>query len=421
MQIDNLQIVQPRAAGLDIHKMQITATVRLSQSGSDALTETGVFSALPDGLAQLARWLGEFAVTAAVMEATGVYWRAPLQALEDAGIEVRLVHAQQVRQLRGRKTDRNDSLWLSRVCPLGLARDSYVPPRLFRELRPLSRHRRKTVGDRSRVRNRIQKVLDGCGIRLGGVISNVLGTSGRRILNGLVQDRPREQLLARLTPGMVAKRALLEQTLATGLEPLSRWLLADLLAAYDGHCERIESIDGELESHLEPWADQLELLETIPGIDRASARAILVELGPDPAAFGDAARLAAWAGLCPGNNESAGKRRSGRTRQGSRWIRSTLTECAHGARSTKGCQFEGYHKALTVRRGYKRAIVATAHKLLRVIHAVRKSGAPYIDPEADYEALLVKRNAPRWIRMLKKHGEIEVLPDHSIRISRRPA
>ena len=139
LQIDNLQIIHPRAAGLDVRKMQITATVRLSQPGTDSLIETGVFCALPDGLAELARWLGDFAVTAAVMEATGVYWRAPLRPLEETGIRVRLVHAQHVRQLRGRKTDRNDSLWLSRVCQPGLPRDSYVPPRLFRELRPLSR------------------------------------------------------------------------------------------------------------------------------------------------------------------------------------------------------------------------------------------------------------------------------------------
>ena len=163
------------------------------------------------------------------------------------------------------------------------------------------------------------------------------------------------------------------------------------------------------------------LLGTIPGIDRASARTNLVELGVDPAALGIAGHPEARAGLCPGNNESAGKCRSGRVRQDIRWIRSTLAECAHGAASAKGCQFEGYRKALTVRRGCKRAIVATTHKLLRVIHAVCTSAEPCVDPEADYEALLLKRNAPRWIRMPKKHGKIEALPDHSIRVKRHPA
>lgn len=180
-----------------------------------------------------------------------------------------------------------------------------------------------------------------------------------------------------------------------------------MLRDHDALEERIEELDGEIEHGLIPWQDRIALLLTIPGIDRASACAIVAEIGPDRDVFGSSERLAAWAGLCPGNSDSAGKRRQVNTRRGSKTLRAVLVECAHGAARTRGCQFRGYHKAVMVRRGYKRAIVATAHKMLRVIYVVLRDAKPYHDPEADHESLLVSRNAPRWIRMLRRHGYLE--------------
>ena len=163
---------------------------------------------------------------------------------------------------------------------------------------------------------------------------------------------------------------------------------------------------NEIDEQLKPWQEQLRLLTTIPGIDRDAASTILIEIGPDIGVFASKERFAAWAGLCPGNSRSAGKRRNARTRKGSRTLRAALVECAHGAARTKGCQFETYHRALAARRGYKRAIVASAHKMLRIIYVVLKTTRPYYDRAADYEALIVKRNAPRWIRMLRRYGYI---------------
>ena len=178
-------------------------------------------------------------------------------------------------------------------------------------------------------------------------------------------------------------------------------------SAYDSTYERIRELDHNIDAGLAPWRERVVLLQTIPGIDRCSACAVLAEIGPDLKAFGNAERLAAWAGVCPGNDRSAGKRRSARVRMGNKVLRAVLVECAHGAARTHGCQFRGYHKALMVRRGYKRAIVATAHKLLRVLYVVLRDARPYQDPEADYEELMVRRNAPRWIRMLHRYGLIE--------------
>lgn len=417
MMSDPLHVVHPRAAGLDVHKMQITATVRLCPArGGEPVVQTRTFNTFAEGLGEMVGWLGEHRVQAATLEATGVYWIAPFEALEDAGITAYLVHAQHVKQLKGRKTDVADSVWLARVCQFGLARASHIPSREIRRLRPLTRYRRQLIAERSRVRNRVQKVIDRCGIRIGGVISDLFGVNGRRLLDGLAREDSQQAILASLDTRMARKLTALGKALAFELDPNSRWLLRDLLHAYDSLTERVVMIGREIEAGVQPFSDRVRLLETIPGVDRASACAIMVEVGTDLSSFPKAKHLAAWAGLCPGNRESAGKRHHAPTRRGSKVLRSVLVECAHGAVRTHECQFRGYHQALTVRRGYRRAIVATAHKMLRVIFAILRDGTPYRDPVTDYEAMLVKRNAPRWIRLLRHHGVLQRGPDGTMRI-----
>ena len=412
MMTDTLHIVHARAAGLDVHKMQITASVRLCTPGAgEPQVETHTFEALASGLDAMVAWLRERAVDAAVMEGTGIYWLAPFEALENAGIPATLVNARQVKQLKGRKTDVADSVWLARVCQFGLATPSHVPVKAFRELRVLTRTRRTLVGQRSRVRNRVQKVLDRSGVRVGGVLSDVFGANGRRILDGLARGLDPNAILASLSHHVAHKLERLGDALRLELSAVERLVLCDLLREHDALHERLQRLDRDIDASLEPWRERITLLQTIPGIDRPSACAILAEIGPDLDAFANAERLAAWAGLCPGNDRSAGKRRSARARMGNKALRAVLVECAHGAARTHGCQFRGYHKALMVRRGYKRAIVATAHKLLRVLYVVLRDARPYRDPEADYEALMVRRNAPRWIRMLHRYGLIEHAPD----------
>ena len=402
MMNDELHVVHARAAGLDIHKAHITATVRCASAAAAPTCETREFNALDSGLKSLVAWLHSHRVEAAALEATGIYWHTPWQALTDAGIEAQLLNAQQVKQLRGRKTDIEDSRWLARVCQFGLGRPSFVPSQTFRDLRSLSRHRRSLVAQRSRVRNQAQKVIDRAGVRIGTVLTDIFGANGRRILDGLVDRRDRADILASLSPHVRGKLDQLGDALSLTLRDAERFLLADLLSEHDRLCQRILHFDRLINEALAPWNESCRLLETLPGIDRSSACAILAEIGPDLSVFGNRHRLAAWAGLCPGNNESAGKRRSGRTRRGNHTLRDILVECAHGAARTKDCQFREYHKALAVRRGYNRAIVATAHKLARCLFAVLRNRSPYRDPETDYEALLVRRNAPRWLRKLRE-------------------
>ena len=415
---DELHVVHARAAGLDVHKMEITATVRLSGAGGPPAAETRRFEALPSGLRELAGWLRGLGVTAAAMEGTGVYWEAPHDALAEAGIEVQLLHAQQVKQLRGRKTDIADSRWLARVCQFGLGQPSFVPAREFRELRVLCRHRRTLVGERSRVRNRAGKVVDRSGARVGGVISDIFGMNGRRILDGLVDRLGRDAILETLSSHVRDKVDRLGDALTAAMSDADRVVLGDLLRQHDAVERRIGALDREIAKGLAGHANRLRLLQTIPGIDAVSAAAILAETGPDPArVFGSADRLAAWAGVCPGNNESAGKRRGARARAGSSHLRGLLVACAHGAARTRTSQFHAYHGAIAGRRGHKRAIVATARKLARVIYAVLRDGKPYRDPEVDYEALLVKRKAPRWIAKLREFGILERHDDGTVTVN----
>ncbi len=410
MRPDRLRIFRSRAAGLDVHKAQITATVRLcAPDGSAPRAATREFSSLARGLGEMTAWLRSHDVQCATMEGTGIYWLQPYEALEDADIPVELVHAQQVRQIKGRKTDVSDSIWLARVCQYGLATPSLIPPRDFRALRFLSRYRRKLIAERGRVRNRIHKLIDRCGVRVGVALTDIFGRNGRRILDGLVNGEDPQQILDSLTVHVRSKLATVADILEARLDPQSLWLLNDMLAAADAVSRRIQHAGDLLEAGLAPYERSLRLLETLPGVGRESACEILVETGPDIDVFPSSSRFAAWAGLCPGNSESGGKRASGRARKGNAALRAVLTECALGAARTQHCQFRGFHKALTVRRGYKRATLATAHKMLRCIYAVLRDNKPYQDPETDYEQLLVARNAPRWIQQLQKYGFLKEL------------
>ena len=347
------------------------------------------------------------------MEGTGIYWITPFEALEDGGIKPLLVNARQVKQLRGRKTDVADSVWLARVCQFGLCSPSHVPPKLFRELRNLSRHRRKLINQRSSARNRVQRVIDRSGIRIGGILCDVFGWNGRRILDGLTEGMESEAIIASLSSHVSGKVCDIESALGAKLNPSDRFILQDLLLEHDCLEQRIRELEREISKGLCASEEKLELLQTIPGVDHSSACAILTEIGPDPGVFPSAKHLASWSGLCSGNNESAGKRKSSRTPMGSKTLKTVMIECAHGAARTKDCQFHSYCKLLTARRGYRRAIVATAHKLLRTVYAVLRDMKPYYDKEADYEALMIMRNAPRWIEMLKKHSGVifEAQPD----------
>jgi len=344
---DKMHVYHPQAAGLDVHKMQVTASVRRRAEGEDFETETRQFSALPSGLCALVLWLIQCGVTAAALEATGIFWERIYDRLVDAGLQVLVTHAQHVKQIKGRKTDRSDSEWLARICQFQLARSSLVLSKEMRDLRQLSRYRRRLVGLRSQARVRIHKILDRNGLRLGGILSDVFGVNGRRLLEGLIAGTPREELVNTLSYHVRHHLKLLGDAISIECDEHSRWMLKDLLhRQHDELEQQIAALDERLNIALTDYQEQLYWLQTIPGVNLISAQAIIIEIGGDISKFDSARHFAAWVGLCPGNNESAGKRRHGHIRHGNAALRATLVECAHGAVRTKDCHFYGYHRRL---------------------------------------------------------------------------
>ncbi len=377
MQSGTINVLHAHAAGLDVHKMQITATVRMARPGTDAACATEVFCALPSGLDELTAWLTEHHVTAAVMEATGVYWEVVFDALEEAGIEAILVHAQHVKQLKGRKTGIAGSMGLARICQFGLCTPSFVPPAEFRGLRKVSRQRRQVVRERSRTRARIHQTIDSAGIRVGGVLSDLFGSNGLRILDGLVEGRDRDTILASLTNHVAKHLGALHDALGAKLTPHTGFILKNLVGTFISAGETIKSYDTCIEEQLAACASQIDLSTTIPGIDRVSAQAIVIEPGPDIAVFPSSRHCTAWAGLCPGNNESAGKRRSGRARKGNSALRALLVECAwrrpHQGLPVPGLP-QGADRAPRLQEGHRRHRPQNAAHHLH--HARHRRGLP---------------------------------------------
>ena len=286
-----------------------------------------------------------------------------------------------------------------------------------RDLRDISRQRRQLVGERSRTRNRVNKVVGCSGLRLGGILTDVFGVNGRKVLKGVLEARPREFILESLTPHVRHKYDLFADALQAQLSEDMRFTLERLLQHHDHLNQMIVRFTRRLSKRLQPYSDQLELLCTIPGICPDSAMTLLVEIGPEIQVFANARSFAVWSGTAPGSNESGGKRRNARIRHGNRHLTVNLIECAHAAARTKDCQFQAYHKALTVRRGYRRATVATAHKLARTIYAGLRDRRPYRDPAVNYEELVMRRNAPRWFRQLTKFNILQRHPDGSVTLN----
>ena len=389
-------------AGLDVHRRQVVSTV--IREGSKEARE---YSTFHRELQELAHWLQREQVELAVMESTGIYWKAIYAALEDAGIETRVVNARHVKQVPGRKTDVQDSEWLAELARCGLLRSSFIPPRDLRELRLLTRYRRKLTGMLSAEKNRLHKVLDDAGIRLGCVVSDIDGISARAMVEALIRGGSTPEQMAEKALGRLQKkRDALQLALEGEISDRHRLVLKKILLHVKWLQRQIVTIDGQIVAAMKPYQEEWKLLQTIPGFDILSAAMLLAEIGVDMGRFAGRDRLCSWAGMCPGNQESAGKRKSGRTRKGNAYVRSLLCEAANSARKTQS-QFQGLYKGLVIRRGHKRAIVAVGHKILQVVYVLLSRKEPYRDPEIDYEALVVHRNAPRWLDALHKYGYLE--------------
>jgi transposase len=394
-----------RCCGLDVHKDTIAACVRIGGPSGRAAQHVQTFRTTTADLLVLRDWLAAQGVTHVAMESTGVYWKPVYYALE-SDFTCLLVNAAHIKQVPGRKTDVHDCVWIAQLLEHGLLRGSFVPPVPIRELRDLTRYRKGLIHDRTRVANRLHKALEDAGVKLASVASDILGVSGRAMLEALAHGTTDPEILAQLARGRLrGKLPALRSALAGRFRSHHAFLVAQLLAHLDYLEEAIATLSTEIESRLAPFADQLTRLDSIPGINRRTAEVIIAEVGVDMSVFPSAAHLASWAALCPGNNESAGKHKSGKTRKGNRWLRNALIEAAAGASRAKDSALQARFRRVLRHRGPKKAVVALAHALLRIAYHVLADGSPYRELGADYsDRRHTQRLTRRAIRLLEGQG-----------------
>lgn len=390
-------------AGLDVHRMLYVLTVLMEQTDGSLSKQQRQFTGFKRDVCELVAWLQSLGVQLVVLESTGIYWKSIYAALETAGIPAHVVNARHVKNVPGRKTDLTDSEWLAQLGRFGLVRPSFIPPKDLRELRLVSRYRQKLSQMQASEKNRLHKLLDDAGIKLGAVVADIDGVSARAMIEGLIAGKPIEQLAEMAKGVMRKKRDVLELSLEGELTARHR-LVLEHVQAHNRYLEaELAKLDAYLIEAMAPYREYWQLLQTIPGIDQIAAAMILIEIGDDLSAFANAKHLASWAALCPGNHESAGKRKTGKTRKGNHAIRYLLCEAANAARRTKGALHEKY-QSLVARQGHKKAIIAVAHQILRTIYVLFTRRQAYRDSGFDYQAALVKKNAPRWIKVLKQFG-----------------
>jgi transposase len=400
-----MDVLHERCCGLDLHKRSITACRLLPGPGGTVSKEVRTFGTMTAELLELGDWLAAGGVTHVAMESTGVYWKPVWNLFEDR-FTLLLVNAAHVKVVPGRKRDVGDAQWLAELLRHGLLQPSFVPDRPARELRELTRYRSSLVRERAAEVNRLQKTLEGANLKLGSVVSDVTGVSARKMLEALVAGQEDAATLADLAVGQLrGKRAELEQALVGRMSAHQRFMLAQHLTLIDALDEQIAVVGEEIAERLRPFEAQLEILDSIPGIGRWSAEVILAEIGPDMGRFPTAGHLASWAGMCPGHNESAGKRRSGTTRKGSPWLRVTLTEAAYAAGRGKDPYLAGRYHRLLVRRGKKRAAVAVGRAILELCHLLLSSGQLYDAQRVrEHSTPIPLTEEDRLVRRLEKLG-----------------
>lgn len=379
-----MNVLYPRCCGLDVHKKTVVACLVVPGPDGAVRKQVRTFGTMTDDLAALAGWLAEAGCTHVALESTGVYWHPVWDALEGR-FALLLVNAHHVKAVPGRKTDVKDSEWLADLLRHGLLKPSRVPEREQRELRELTRYRTALAQERAAAVNRLQKTLEGAGIKLASVATDITGISARQMLEALVGGQTDPRALAELARGRLrAKLPALERALAGRFGAHHRFLVAEILGHIDDLEERILRLDAEVRLRQRPVEATLVRLDAIPGVGRRAAEIILAELGHDLSSFPSARHCASWAGLCPGHYESAGKRHGGRTTKGNAYLRSILIECAQAAARTKGSYLSAQYRRLARRLGKKKAAVAVAHSLLVIIYHLLTSGAEYIDLGGDY-------------------------------------
>jgi transposase len=399
---DEVETIVERPAALDVHKAQVTACVRVPGERGRREQHVAEFATTVRGLLALRDWLAGHGVQQVVMEATGVYWKAPWAILEDE-FECLLVNARHVKQVPGRKTDVSDAAWLCQLAEAGLLKASFVPPKPIRQLRNLTRYRKTQIQERAREVNRLHKALEDAGIKLDCVAADILGKSGRDMLDALVAGTTDPDVLAELARRQMRRKIpALREALEGHFDAHHRLWIGAILRHIDFLDEQIEQLTGMIAEQIRPFDPAVELLCTITGIQRRGAEAIVGEIGVDMACFASARHLASWAGQCPGNDKSAGKRRSGKTRSGSKWLDFALEEAAMAAIRVKGHYLQAQYRRLKPRRGHKRALGAVKHSILTAIWHMLSTGETYRDLGADF---FTNRDPERQTRRLVKQLE----------------
>lgn len=395
-------VLHARCAGLDVHQKTVVACVRLAH-GPELAQHLRTFSTTTKGLHALAAWLHEHGVTHAVMESTGIYWKPVWHLLDDGELTLLLANAREVRNVPGRKTDANDATWLADLLAHGLVRASFVPPAPIQELRDLTRTRKQLVREAAQHTQRIQKTLEDANFKLTSVLSSIVGKSGRAMLQALVAGETDPEKLADLAVGRAKlKRVALVEALRGKMRPHQRQLLRVHLGLIEAVEQAVEEIDASLGKALEPLRTKETLLTTIPGVSELTARVILAEIGDDMARFPTSAHLISWAGLCPRQDESAGKRRSTRIRDGAPWLKATLVSSAWAASNAKGTYLRAQFLRVKSRRGAKKALIAVAASMLTAAYYMLRDGVEYRDLGADHFA---RRDEAKVIRRLTKRIE----------------
>jgi transposase len=405
-----MDVVYRRCCGLDVHKDSVSACVLVAEPTGRRRKELRRFGTMTRDLLELLDWLLELRVTHAAMESTGVYWKLVWNILE-AHVEVLLANAQHIKVVPGRKTDTQDCEWIADLLQHGLLRGSFVPPEPIRDLRDLTRYRAILSQETTDVANRIQKVLEDANVKLGSVASDVLGVSGRAMLEAIVEGEQDPTHLAEMARHRLRKKIPeLCVALEGRIRDHHRFLLKQLLDHLKFLEGKISEVERQVEKCMGPFEKAVTLCITIPGVDVVTAWSLVAETGADMAQFPSAQHLASWAGLCPGNNESAGKRKSGRTRKGSLWLRRALSQAAWAASRTKATYLAARYRRLAARRGAKRAIIAIAHNILLIAYYLLKTDRPYEDLGADYFDRLNAEGLKRYlVKRLERMGNQVVL------------
>ncbi len=411
-----MEVVHERCAGLDVHKKKIVVTVLVGPREADK--ETRTFGTVTQELRRLRDWLIDQRCSHVAMESTGSYWKPVVNLLEESDLEWSVVNAAHIKNVPGRKTDVCDSVWIAQLLRHGLLRGSFIPDREMRELRELVRYRRTVIQERSREVNRLQKILEGANIKLGSVVSDIMGKSALSMLQQMIAGRDDPEALADLALGRLkGKRAELVQALDGLMGAHQRFILAEQLGHIEESNSRVERVSDEIGKRMSQYEAMIVAIDGIPGIGRTGAEEIIAEIGVDMSRFPSEEHISSWAKISPGNNESAGKRKNGKTGKGNPWLGPTLVEAAWAASRCKDSYLSAQYRRIAARRGGKRAAVAVAHSILVIIYCMLRDGTAYQDLGSDYfekrDRDAIARRARRRLEALGYAVTLDDTIDHS--------